>query len=421
MPERRVLSVSGLLETARSLLDSDIGAVWIEAEVFEYRGPHRGSGHFYFKLRDEDATVSAILWRGVAQRALHGALCEGQKILARGRFDIYAARGTLSFVLEHVEPLGSGDLAARFENLKKDLFAQGLFDVARKRPLPARPQTIVVITAKDSAAAADILHTFAENAAPIRILMHYARVQGEGAARELILALENAARIKPDLILLSRGGGSLEDLWAFNEESLVRAIAACEIPVMSAVGHEVDFTLCDFVADQRAITPTDGAQQISAGWVVTREFVQRLAAAVPELMQRLLREKHYALNRAMRAFLTQAPARRVDRARVRFSFAEQRLCNAAAKRLRIANTTLQRQARRLQQNSPQVRLQHAAAVLDKATARLEAGNPRALLARGYALIQIPGQAAFLRDPAQVEPGTLLAIQLAAGKLAARVE
>jgi exodeoxyribonuclease VII large subunit len=146
-----------------------------------------------------------------------------------------------------------------------------------------------------------------------------------------------------------------------------------------------------------------------------------LAAAVPQRMQGLLRDKHYALNRAMRAFLSQAPARRVDRARVRFSFAEQRLCTAAAKRLLRANTTLQRQARCLHQNSPHGRLQRAAAVLDKAAARLEAGDPRALLARGYALIQIPGQTAFLRDPANVEPGTLLAIQLAAGKLAARVE
>lgn len=415
------MSVSGLLETARSVLETDIGPVWIEAEVFEYRGPHRGSGHYYFKLRDSDATVSAIMWRGVAQRALKGELKEGQQVLVRGKFDIYSARGTLSFVLDHVEGIGAGDLSARFEKLKKDLHAEGLFDAERKRPLPARPKRIVVITGKDSAAEADILHTFAESAAPMHILVKHARVQGEGAAGELAFALDSAIRVKPDLILISRGGGSLEDLWAFNEESLVRAIAACPIPVMSAVGHEVDFTLCDFVADQRAITPTDGAQTISEGWVVAREQVQRLGAALPEGLQRMMREKHFDLNRAMRAFLAQAPARRVDRARVRFNHAEQRLCSAAAASLAGARSRLQRNGRRLLQSGPQTRLQRAAAVMDKACARLEAGDPRALLARGYALVQVEGQGSFLRDPQQVASGALLDIQLAAGKLAARVE
>ena len=415
------MSVSGLLESARSVLETDIGPAWIEAEVFEYRGPHRGSGHYYFKLRDADATVSAILWRGVAQRALQGELQEGQKVLVRGRFDIYSARGTLSFVLDHVEGIGAGDLSARFEQLKKDLHAEGLFDAERKRPIPERPHRIVVITGKDSAAEADILHTFAENAAPIHILVKHARVQGEGAAGELVFALEKAISVKPDLILFSRGGGSLEDLWAFNEESLVRAIAACPIPVMSAVGHEVDFTLCDFVADNRAITPTDGAQAISAGWVFARAQVRRLGSALPDGIQRLMREKHFDLNRAMRSFLAQAPARRVDRVRVRFHHAEQRLCTAATASLTSKHARLQRNGRRLLQSGPLARLQHAAAAMDKASARLEAGDPRALLARGYALVQVEGGGNFLRDPKQVAAGVLLDIQLAAGKLAARVE
>jgi exodeoxyribonuclease VII large subunit len=415
------MSVSGLLETARSVLETDIGPVWLEAEVFEYRGPHRGSGHYYFKLRDSNATVSAIMWRGVAQRALKGELKEGQQVLVRGRFDIYSARGTLSFVLDHVEGIGAGDLSARFEQLKKDLQAEGLFAAERKRPLPELPQCIVVITGKDSAAEADILHTFAASAAPMHILLKHARVQGEGAAGELLFALEAAARIKPDLILLSRGGGSLEDLWAFNEESLVRAIAACPIPVVSAVGHEVDFTLCDFVADHRAITPTDGAQTISEGWVLAREQVMRLGATLPDGLQRLMREKHFELNRSMRAFLAQAPARRVERTRVRFHHAEQRLCSAMTARLLSVRTRLQRNGRRLLNAGPHARLQRAAAVIDKASARLQAGDPRALLARGYALVQVEGEGSFLRDPEQVASGALLDIQLAAGKLAARVE
>lgn len=415
------MSVSGLLEAARSVLETDIGPVWMEAEVFEYRGPHRGSGHYYFKLRDSEASVSAIMWRGVASRALKGDLKEGQQVLVRGRFDIYSARGTLSFVLDHVESIGAGDLSARFEQLKQQLHAEGLFNPERKQELPERPQRIVVITGKDSAAEADILRTFEDGGAPIHILMSHVRVQGEGAAGEIVVALDQATKVKPDLILLSRGGGSLEDLWAFNEESLVRAIAACPIPVMSAVGHEVDFTLSDFVADARAITPTDGAQQIAAGWVAARQQTQSLAEELPAALKRLLREKHHQLNRAMRAFLAQAPGRRVERARVRFGHAEQALCQAAQRGVTQSHAQLQRYGRRLLHAGPQQRLQRVAGGLDKASAQLEAGDPRALLARGYALVQVDGESAFVRDPAEVASGTLLAIQLAAGKLGARVE
>jgi len=419
--ERQILSVSGLLEAARSVLETDIGPVWLEAEVFEYRGPHRGSGHYYFKLRDANATVSAIMWRGVAQRALREELTEGQKVLVRGRFDIYSQRGTLSFVLDHVEGAGRGDLAAQFEQLKKRLHAEGLFDEANKKPLPVRPQRIVVITGKDSAAEADILSTLAASEAPIHVLMSHARVQGEGAAGELVVAIDQASKIRPDLILLSRGGGSLEDLWAFNEESLVRAIAACPVPIVSAVGHEVDFTLSDFTADRRAITPTDGAQQICEGWIEAFERVEELADGLTAAMERAMRERHFALNRAMRSFLAQAPARRVERARVRFSHAEQGLTNAVNSQLRRSTMRLQRAGRRLLSAGPQTKVAAASAVLDKANAQLEAGNPRALLARGYALVQVAGSSAFLRDSAEAASGSLLDIQLAVGKLSARVE
>jgi exodeoxyribonuclease VII large subunit len=415
------MSVSGLLEAARSILETDIGPVWMEAEVFEYRGPHRGSGHYYFKLRDTEATVSAIMWRGVAARAMKADLQEGQKVLVRGRFDIYSARGTLSFVLDHVEEIGAGDLSARFEQLKKQLHGEGLFDAERKRELPERPQRIVVITGKDSAAEADILRTFEDGGAPIHILMSHVRVQGEGAAGEIVAALDQAGHIGADMILLSRGGGSLEDLWAFNEESLVRAIAASPIPVMSAVGHEVDFTLSDFVADARAITPTDGACQVSAGWIEARQQTQALASELPAALKGLLREKHHQLNRAMRAFLAQAPSRRVERARVRFGHAEQALCQAAQAQVSRGQERLRRAARRLLHAGPQQGLQRMIGCLEKASAQLEAGDPRALLARGYALVQVEGESAFVRDPAHLEVGTLLAIQLAAGKLGARVE
>lgn len=451
---KRILSVSGLLETARSVLEMDIGPVWVEAEVFEYRGPHRGSGHTYFKLRDQDATLSAILWRGVAARALQCELQEGMKVLVRGRFDIYAARGTLSFVLDHVEDRGAGDLAARFERLRRSLQAEGLFDADSKKPLPERPRRVVLITGRDSAAEADALHVFEGQPHPVRILLRHARVQGDGAVPDLIAALEDAAAVGPDLVMLSRGGGSLEDLWAFNEEALVRAVAACPIPVLSAVGHEVDFTLCDFAADERAITPTAGAQRILGPWVETYEELASLGwrlcqqgkrlcdparqalrhQAAPELaMRRFLQEQRARFEKLTRRLLAQAPEQKVARQALRCRHAEQRLLAAMEGGLHRRRAGLQAEARALVAASPRSGMQLLEARLGKASARLQAGNPEGLLERGYALVSVaaeddaaagepagaPGR--FLRDPKDAPEGTRLRIQVAKGRLDARVE
>lgn len=449
---KRILSVSGLLETARSVLEMDVGSVWVEAEVFEYRGPHRGSGHSYFKLRDADSTLSAILWRGVAARALQCELQEGQKVLVRGRFDIYAARGTLSFVLDHVEDRGSGDLAARFEQLRRSLQEEGLFDPERKQAIPERVRQVVLITGRDSAAEADVLHVFEGERHPVHVLVRHARVQGEGAMFDIIKGLEEAASIGPDLILLSRGGGSLEDLWAFNEESLVRAIAACPIPVMSAVGHEVDFTLCDFVADARAITPTAGAQAIIAPWV---EGVENLASLGWRLgqqgkrlcqparqalrhqadpvaaMSRYLQSQRSRFEKLTRRLLAQAPEQKVARQMLRCRHAEQRLMAAMEGGLHRRRAQLTGESRALFGASPKAGLRLLQARLDKASARLQAGNPEGLLERGYALVSLAQEegakaskskkAKFLRDPQDAPEGSKLRIQLAKGELDARVE
>lgn len=439
---RRILNVSGLLEAGRSVLESEIGPVWVEAEVFEYRGPHRGSGHRYFKLRDDNASMSAILWRGVADRALSSELRDGQKVLVRGSFDIYAARGTLSFVLDRVEDRGAGNLAQRFEEMKRKLQMEGLFDPERKRVIPERVRQVVLITGAGSAAEADVLHVFENQANPVQVLVRHARVQGEGAVSELLTALKEAASIDPDLILLSRGGGSMEDLWAFNEEALVRAVAACPVPVISAVGHEIDFTLCDFVADERAITPTAGAQRIVAPWVEGIEQMQvlgqRLARCAHQLtanaksalrhqadlagsMQRFLRDKKTRLERGLQSFTAQHPAQRLERQGLRLRHAEQRLMAGVEGRLHMQRVRLQKQARGLSTASPKTQINLYQAGLSKASARLKAGNPEGLLDRGYALVKAEGQDGFLRDPGAAPEGTAIHIQLAKGDLRARVE
>lgn len=418
---KRILSVSGLLEAGRSVLETEIGPVWVEAEVFEYRGPHHGSGHSYFKLRDAHASLSAILWRGVAARALTCELEEGKRVLVRGRFDIYAARGTLSFVLDHVEDRGAGDLAQRFEELKCRLQGEGLFDTARKTAIPTMPKRLVLITGGGSAAEADVLHVFEQERHPIQVLVRQTRVQGEGAVSDLLCALQEAVAVRPDLILLSRGGGSLEDLWSFNEEDLVRAVAACPIPVISAVGHEVDFTLCDFVADERAITPTAGAQRILAGWMDFAENLSTLGNRLARCGGPFLVGHRHRLDRGTSRILAQQPLQRLERQRLRCRYAEQRLVAAAHGGAEGARAQVQRLGRGLAAAGPRSRIRLYGARLEKASARLEAGNPEGLLERGYALVKAEGQERFLRDPSAAPAGTGLRIQVAKGALDARVE
>jgi exodeoxyribonuclease VII large subunit len=418
---RTVVGVSGLLEGARAALEDGVGEAWVEGEVFEYRGAHR-SGHSYFKLRDRDATVSVILWRGVAARALQCELQEGMQVLAHGHFDIYAPRGTLSFVLDHVEALGAtGDLARRFEELKRLLRSEGLFDGARKRQVPQRPRRVVLITGRDSAAEADVLRTLRGSCAPVHVLVRHATVQGRGAAQELVQALDDAVAVGPDVVLLARGGGSLEDLWAFNEESLVRAVAACPVPIVCAVGHETDVTLCDFAADHRAITPTAGAATLAEGWLQARERVADEGEALMAAAGDAIAARRHALDRALRGYLAQSPARRLDRARMAVGGAEQRLLQTGASGLREARRRAQQAARRIERSGPARRTERVRSRLEAFDERLQAANPLGLLQRGYAVVEVEGKEGYLRDPAEVTSGDRLHVRVAAGSVDARVE
>jgi exodeoxyribonuclease VII large subunit len=436
-----VLSVSEVIERARQALDQQIGRIAIEGEVFEYRGPH-SSGHYYFKLRDHEASIEVKMWRGVAARGMRCELAEGRTVLAFGRFDIWSKRGSLSFLLDQVDDLGAGDLARRFEELKLRLRAEGLFDESRKIPLPARPLKVALISAIPSAAAADIRRTFADCRAPFEVLEFPCAVQGEGAAAQLALAVAAANEAQVEVILLARGGGSLEDLWAFNEEVLVRAIAAATVPVLTAVGHETDVTLSDFVADQRAKTPTAGAALLCASWLEARLQLLQLGTRLSLAMQGLLRQarslqhksavqlpKAGALaTQSARAHLqtaravlhAQAPGRRLERYRrqiheneLRFSFASQAL-------LKTAQASLTRQGRRLHPAPPALQQKLLRQNLHALQARLQASSPQALLQRGYALVEVEGQEGFLRDSRQAELGVSLKITLAQGNLRATV-
>ncbi|MBT8086461.1 MAG: exodeoxyribonuclease VII large subunit, partial [Gammaproteobacteria bacterium] len=254
MPTEAAISVSELNRRARKLLEQGIARLWVEGEISNLSRP--ASGHIYFKLKDENAQVD-VAWFRQRQRGPASGFKDGDRVLAYGRVSIYEARGSYQLIAEQLEPAGEGVLKRRFEALKKKLLAEGLFDEDRKQPLPVLPQRIGVITSPSGAAIRDILSVLARRFPAIPIVLYPAAVQGDAAPGELVDALQAAVRRDEcDVLIIGRGGGSLEDLWAFNDETLARAISACPLPIVSAVGHETDFTISDFVADRRAPTPS---------------------------------------------------------------------------------------------------------------------------------------------------------------------
>jgi len=274
---RKVLSVWEITSDIKRLLEKQIGSVWVSGEVTNLRA--QSSGHVYFTLKDVAAQLSCVLFRGTAagQRDL---LADGQKVLLQGDVTVYEARGQYQLIVREVELQGIGALQVAFEKLKQKLAAEGLFAPERKRPLPRFPQRIGLVTSPTGAAIRDVLHVIQRRNPGLEIVLASCRVQGDGAAKEIAEAIRTLNAFNPqpatcnlELILVTRGGGSLEDLWAFNEESVARAIFESEIPVVSAVGHEIDFTIADFVADFRGATPSAAAEIITEGVFASREFV----------------------------------------------------------------------------------------------------------------------------------------------------
>jgi len=270
--ERKVYTVSELTASIKATLEETFPMFWVEGEISNLRMP--GSGHAYFTLKDEGAQISAVLFRGRGRR-VRFELEDGMQVMAFGGLDLYAARGEYQLVVEMMEPKGLGALQLAFEQLKRKLEAEGLFDDGRKRPLPAYPRVIGIVTSPTGAAIRDILNIIGRRFGDLQILITPVRVQGEEAPAEIMQALAHLQTITElDVIIVGRGGGSIEDLWAFNDEGVARALAACRVPVISAVGHETDFTIADFVADVRAPTPSGAAE------LVVREKLAVIAVLV---------------------------------------------------------------------------------------------------------------------------------------------
>jgi len=429
-----VYTVSQLNREARDLLEQAFPALWVSGELSNLARP--ASGHLYFSLKDEQAQVRCALFRGAA-RSLRFRPDNGQQVLLRARVGLYEPRGEFQLIVEHMEPAGDGLLLRRLEELKKRLAAEGLFDPARKRPLPVLPRRIGVITSPSGAAVRDVLHILRRRFPAIPVIIYPTQVQGEAARTEIVAAIGRAAqRLECDVLIIGRGGGSLEDLWCFNEESVARAIAACPIPTVSGVGHETDFTLADLAADVRAPTPSGAAELVAPD---RREWQQRvrglersaLVALTRSLERLALRTDHAAarLARTHPGYILRQHARRLDELVMRLAGSSKhalqlrrlRAVHAAA-RLRAANPRvllsrrteqLTRQRERLAAAARQP-LAAAANRLALAAATLQAVSPLQTLQRGYAIVSDTRTGAVLRSAGELQPGREVSARLAEG-------
>ncbi len=439
MTERAVLTVSELAAQMAAMVEERFPAVWVEGEISNFKVYQ--SGHAYFTLKDDSAQMRCVLFRNRARR-IRFTPGDGLHVLAFGSIEVYAQRGEYSLVIELLEPRGLGALQLAFEQLKERLAGEGLFDAARKRSLPRFPRKIGIVTSPSGAAMSDLLRVIGRRFGEIHIVIAAAKVQGEGAAQEVAQGVRDLNALGDvDVIIVGRGGGSLEDLWAFNDEMLARTIAASKVPVISAVGHEVDFTIADFVADLRAPTPSAAAE------LVVREK-QAVAESVADLTRRLrvaaaralVRQRDRLLTMQRRRVLTD-PARplrdlerRLDDARARLRRAMTGAMRHAAHRFALSTQGLRNQSPVLRtlENRRQLTNLHdklsrgAAREMDRsrhrlrvAVGRLDSLSPLAVLARGYSLTRTP-DGTVVRSARQVRVGDDVSVLLHEGSLDCRV-
>jgi exodeoxyribonuclease VII large subunit len=433
---RKVLSVSELTAQVRRLLEKQVGSIWVTGEVTNLRA--QSSGHIYFTLKDAASQLNCVLFsrEKVRHREL---LADGQKVLLQGDVTVYEARGQYQLIVLAVELQGVGALQIQFEKLKQKLATEGLFAPERKRPLPKYPQRIGLVTSPTGAAIRDVLHVVQRRNPGLEIILAPCRVQGEGAAAEIAEAIrllnefnsrssgresaqiENQSRLtsaatNSDLILITRGGGSLEDLWAFNEEIVARAIFESAIPIVSAVGHEIDFTISDFVADVRAATPSAAAEIITEGFFASREFV----ADAPALLRRAARR---GLDSAAENILQLGgrlarlhPRRKLDESFQRLDDLQNGLLRNLKSAARSRNLVLQNLAGRFLRAKPSHNLKRRREALRQLERRLNSLGPEQVLTRGYSITMDAASGKVLRDAKKIVAGQKLKTRLKTGEI-----
>jgi exodeoxyribonuclease VII large subunit len=442
---RRVFSVSELTTDIRRALERQVGQVWVSGEITNLR--QQMSGHVYFTLKDAAAQLSCVLFRGdaVAQRNL---LEDGRKVVLKGHVTVYEPRGQYQLQVLAVELQGVGALQAAFEKLKAKLDAEGLFAPERKRPLPRFPQRIGVASSPTGAAIRDVLNVMRRRNPTVEIFLAPCAVQGAGAAAEIAAAIRllnewsQKSPLPLDLILVTRGGGSLEDLWAFNEEAVARAVFQSALPVVSAVGHEIDFTICDFVADLRAATPSAAAEILTEGVFAGIRWMNQVPAQLADKVRRRVTGERRHFEQLSRRFQYIHPQRQVDVLRQRVDEMQIEISRGTRRRLEnlrqrsatqnerlgrvrpgrilaLRREILDRQQTRLREKT-RLRLDGLRQYTNSMAARLQLLGPEQVLARGYSITQDAGTGRVLRAASETVPGQTLTTRLKSGEITSTV-
>ncbi len=415
-PVRQVWKVSELTRRIKGTLEGAFGSVWVEGEISNLRRP--ASGHAYFTLKDATSQLRAVMFRS-ALAGVSLPLKDGLQVRGYGQITVYEAAGDYQIVLRKLEAAGEGELMLRLEALKKKLAAEGLFALERKRPLPALPQHVGVVTSPTGAAIRDILQVLKRRFGNLHVVVAPVRVQGAGAAEEIAAAIDLLnERGGLDVLIVGRGGGSLEDLWCFNEEIVVRAIVRSRIPVISAVGHEIDWTLSDLAADVRAPTPSAAAEMVVKS---KAELERRVADAARRLglgAQAAVLAWRNRLDRAARTPILRDPLQVVRQRQQTVDYLGVRLHNALAGLPQLVRQRAETSAHRMEL-AMRLRLAESSRALQHAQAQLRLLNPKAVLTRGYSLTRLP-DGRLLRAASEVQPGMILKTELAAGAVLSTV-
>lgn len=362
------MSVTQLNTYVRCIMEEDVvlKSVFVAGEVSNFKN-HYKTGHFYFTLKDENAAVKAVMFRTYSSR-LRFAPEDGMRVICRARASVYERDGAYQLYVEDMQPDGSGSLSLAFEQLKRKLFAEGLFDEKHKKPIPKYPETIAVVTSPTGAALQDILNILSRRWPIARVIVVPSGVQGENAESQLVLGIKKADTLSADTIIIGRGGGSAEDLWCFNSEALARAIFDCKTPVISAVGHETDFTICDFVADLRAPTPSAAAENASPESLMTAGIVRGFEQRLKDGLCSSLREREMTLERLENSPFLKDPKRIFEQKEMYFDALTDRLSSAG--KLFLTEKT---------------------GDFDRLCTKLNAFSPLAVLSRGYSIATVNGK------------------------------
>lgn len=436
---RPILTVSQLTAEIKTLLERNFEHLWVEGEVSNLRLP--GSGHLYFTLKDESAQIRAVMFR-MQNRLLKFQPEDGLQVVGYGRLTVYEPRGEYQIVLDYLEPKGLGALQLAFEQLKEKLSREGLFDPARKKPLPPLPQKIGIVTSPTGAAIRDILQIIDRRFANVHILLYPVRVQGAGAAQEIARAIDELGQWPGlDVMIVGRGGGSLEDLWAFNEEPVARAIHRSPVPVVSAVGHEIDFTIADFVADLRAPTPSAAAELVVRNKV---ELVQTLESLVRRLSQTVRMNLESRKERlSSLVYRLTDPRKRVSDQRLHLDDLSSRLATSIQQslgrridrfRMKVESLTLLHPGKRVTDYSHRLSQIHRRLAVagrssmrfyrqrvEVAAGRLQSLSPLAVLERGYGIARVLPSREIIRDASRLRVDDRVNVKVHRGEFVARVE